>query len=284
MRQLYAARSLSGFAHVYLAGFERSMACGADGITVCESLLSVPCRVDWLVLPIPASPDDVNVTAPFSGHNLPLEYLPTLMKDDGMMFGGRISGKTRELFGKYSLSVADITEREDFSVLNAVPTAEGAVQLAMEEMPVTISGRHVLITGMGRISRVLCRMLTAMGARVTVCARKCSDLAWAEILGCNAVHITKLDSVLPEAELIFNTVPAPLFRRSQLTALNHGVLLIDLASKPGGVDFDAARELGVKVIWALSLPGKVAPVSSGEIIASTVMNIINERSPANERA
>jgi len=42
------------------------------------------------------------------------------------------------------------------------------------------------------------------------------------------------------------------------------------------VDFDAAKELGIKVIWALSLPGKVAPVTAGEIIKGTVINILQE--------
>ena len=52
--------------------------------------------------------------------------------------------------------------------------------------------------------------------------------------------------------------------------------MIDLASKPGGIDFDAARELGVNTIWALSLPGKVAPISAGQIICDTIHNILTE--------
>ena len=59
--------------------------------------------------------------------------------------------------------------------------------------------------------------------------------------------------------------------------LKKGSLLIDLASKPGGVDIEEAGNAGVKTIWALSLPGKVAPISSGEIIARTILNILEER-------
>ena len=66
-------------------------------------------------------------------------------------------------------------------------------------------------------------------------------------------------------------LPAEILKNIQKNAL-----VIDLASKPGGVDFSAAKALGIKVIWALSLPGKVAPVTSGKIIKDTIMNIMTE--------
>ena len=43
-----------------------------------------------------------------------------------------------------------------------------------------------------------------------------------------------------------------------------------------GVDFDAAKDAGVRVIWALSLPGKIAPITAGKIIKDTILNILNE--------
>ena len=55
-----------------------------------------------------------------------------------------------------------------------------------------------------------------------------------------------------------------------------GTLLIDLASRPGGVDFNAAAELQIKTIWALSLPGRVAPKSAGQIIKTTILNMIRD--------
>ena len=72
------------------------------------------------------------------------------------------------------------------------------------------------------------------------------------------------------------TTPVKVLDGGRLADLRPGCLVIDLASKPGGVDMDAAAQLGVKVIWALSLPGKVAPVTSGKIIRDTIYNILNE--------
>lgn len=53
-------------------------------------------------------------------------------------------------------------------------------------------------------------------------------------------------------------------------------MVIDLASAPGGVDFEAASRRGIKSIQALSIPGKVAPKTAGSIIKSTIYDIINE--------
>ncbi len=161
--------------------------------------------------------------------------------------------------------------------VNAIPTSEGAIMLAMEEMPTTIYGSNVLLTGFGRISKVMARSLTAMGAKVCVAARKFSDIEWAKIYGCESLHFNNLEERLPEFDIIFNTVPVTLFEEKWLKKIKKDCLIIDLASKPGGIDFNLAGKLGLKAIWALSLPGKVAPVTAGKMIADTIVYILSER-------
>ncbi|MBR3920358.1 MAG: dipicolinate synthase [Oscillospiraceae bacterium] len=119
-----------------------------------------------------------------------------------------------------------------------------------------------------------------MGADVTVCARKKSDIAWAEIFGCKGRDFSLLNEK-SDFRIIFNTVPTEIFTKEKLSLLNPSALIIDLASKPGGVDFESAALMGIKTIWALSLPGEVAPVTSGEIIAKTIRNILTERGDMN---
>ncbi|MBR5559472.1 MAG: dipicolinate synthase subunit DpsA [Oscillospiraceae bacterium] len=233
-------------------------------------------KADVVVLPLPASVDGLVVNAPFANGSLELAKLFALLKGKLVL-----AGKTENLEAlskQYGVETIDYFAREELAVLNSIPTAEGALELAMAELPTTIFGTRVLITGFGRISRVLCRLLVAMGAQVTVAARRYSDFAWIGIFGARAVHVDALAEAAPQAELIFNTVPAMLFDRRVLSDLPAEAVVIDLASKPGGVDFAAAGELGVKTIWALSLPGKVAPISSGEAIKDTILNILDERS------
>ena len=134
------------------------------------------------------------------------------------------------------------------------------------------------MTGYGRIGKILSKMLCGLGAHVSVEARKYADLAMIEGHGCEAMSLKELGHHVHEFDIIFNTVPAVLFDAELLKKVRKNTLIIDLASRPGGVDFEAAAKMGIKVIWALSLPGKVAPITSGAIIKDTIINVIREMS------
>jgi dipicolinate synthase subunit A len=161
-------------------------------------------------------------------------------------------------------------------VLNAIPTAEGAIQIAMEEIPITLHNSNILILGFGRIGKILAKMLQGLGANVFVEARKYADIAWIRSYSYKPVLLSDLKSRLEQMDVIFNTIPHVILDQDMLARLGKETLIIDLASKPGGVDFEKARDLGVKAIWALSLPGKVAPLTAAEFIRDTVYNIMDE--------
>ena len=146
----------------------------------------------------------------------------------------------------------------------------------MEELPITLQDARVLVIGYGRLGKVLARQLHGLGARVTVAARNPADRAWVRAWGYGDVPSDHLASHTGGFDLICNTVPVCLLDREALSGVTPGCLIIDLASKPGGVDFAAAGELGITVIWALSLPGKVAPVTAGKAIRSAIYNIMTE--------
>ena len=197
------------------------------------------------------------------------------MKPSQKLVGGAVSDAVRAEVESRGLRIVDYLHRDELAVYNAVPTAEGAIQLAMEELPITLHGSRCLVTGYGRVARALARRLGALGADVTVAARRFSDIAQAESQGHTGVEIAHLDDA-GDFDVIFNTVPALIFDRDRLEGLERSTLLIDLASRPGGVDFNAAAELQIKTIWALSLPGRVAPKSAGQIIKNTILNMIKE--------
>ncbi|MBR2405944.1 MAG: dipicolinate synthase subunit DpsA [Clostridia bacterium] len=280
LRSAYLAGALAADGYrVITAGFDGTElpAC----VTACTNAAQAIALADCVILPLPVSTDGVNVNAPFSRVSIPLETVVQAVREDQLLFGGQISDAFRRELSLRGLTAADYFCREELAVLNAVPTAEGAIQLAMEELPITLAGSRCLITGYGRIGRVLARLLTALDASVTVAARRCSDRAWAQAQGCRSVEI---DAVSRERyDVIFNTVPYKLFTREVLEGLDKSTLLIDLASRPGGVDFNAAAELRLKTIWALSLPGRVAPQSAGVIIKKTVLNMIKEEPEWNSK-
>ena len=160
--------------------------------------------------------------------------------------------------------------------MNAVPTAEGAIECAMANTPFTLNESRCMVIGYGRIGKLLSQKLRALGANVTATARRHSDIAWIKSHGFDACRTQELAEKIGECDIIFNTVPHCVLDFKALSVTKPNVLIIDLASRPGGVDFETAKELERRVIWALSLPGKVAPYTAGRIIKDTIMNIIEE--------
>ena len=232
---------------------------------------------DIIVFPLPLLDSKGCVNTPLSKLSLRLEDCLDYIPPEAVVLAGKVPADIREMAGNRGIMFIDYLEREEFSVLNAVPTAEGAIEIAMRELPITLSGSTCLVLGYGRIGKVLARLLCAFGADVRVAARKYGDLAWIALSGCMPVHFPDLDAHMPDADILFNTVPAMLLDEKKLALLSRNCLVIDLASKPGGVDFETAKTLGLKTIWALSLPGKVAPITAGEITLNTILNILEER-------
>lgn len=243
-----------------------------DGETPLKTAIE---KCDAVVLGIPASRDDKTVDATGLKESILLKDLFRLVGKNRLLLAGKMSDSVKAIADVFSVRWVDYFMRDELEILNAVPTCEGAVQIAMEEMPTTLFGSNVLVTGFGKVGEPLAAMLKALGANVTVCARKTSARAKARTMGLRALDFSYFDEAIKQSDVIFNTVPEKIIKRENLIFAKNA-LIIDLASKPGGVDLDEAREANVKVIWALGLPGKVAPVSSGNIIKETICNIFSE--------
>ena len=270
----------------YLAGLlaadgSKVIASGFDGadlppcVTGCTNPSQAAALAEFIILPMPVTADGNLLNAPFSRSRITLDEVLAAMKPSQKLVGGAVSDEVRQEVAARGLRIVDYLHRDELAVYNAVPTAEGAIQLAMEELPITIHGARCLVTGYGRIAQALARRLGGLDADVTVAARKFADIARAESQGHTGVEIAHLDDA-GDFDVIFNTVPALIFDRSRLEKLEKTTLLIDLASRPGGVDFNVAAELQIKTIWALSLPGRVAPKSAGRIIKNTILNMVKE--------
>ncbi len=276
MRSLYAAQRLGKRYDCRVYGVDPPEL--PDGVYTSES--PIPC--DYAVLPLPASTDGKTIYSPYCG-GLPLGFdiLKKAVKKNGAVFTSKTFPLLEQICREENLELVNYFEREELAVLNAVPTAEGALEIALRELPFTIFRSRVLITGFGRIAKTLARCFTSLGAEVYVACRKYSDLAWAEICGCKPVSLLTagaLERELPRTDLILNTVPARIFDRKRLMLIRRDTLVLELASEPSIEDTTLAEQTGVRVIWARSLPGKTAPVTAGSIIADTLENMLMERS------
>lgn len=240
-----------------------------------EALKNAVDKCDAVVLGLPASKDDKTVNAQNLKESILLKDLFKIIGKNKLLLAGKMSDSMKAVADVFGVRWVDYFMRDELEILNAIPTCEGAVQIAMEEMPITLFGSNVLITGFGKVAEPLSVMLRHLGANVTVCARRNAQRAKARTMGMRAVDFSYLSECVAESDVVFNTVPSKIIGADSLIGAKN-TLIIDLASKPGGVDMEKAKDAGVRVIWALGLPGKVAPVTSGNIIKETILNIFGE--------
>jgi dipicolinate synthase subunit A len=265
-RMLYAAKAFcdSG-AEVMIAGFGDS---GTQWQLRTTDIRTAAAWADFSVLPVRPVSDGV-LSCPLSEEKVTVRQLAE-------QIGGKpvFCGNSASLEGFMNTDLYDYAAREDFAVKNAVLTAEGAIEILLRESEDSLCAAEVLILGCGRIGKVLAHHMKALGAKVTVAARKPSDRALTEASGCKAVDYSLKE--LYRYRMIINTVPAPVLSGENIDRLHRDAIVTDLASAPGGVDFDRARDRGLKCIHALGLPGKTAPKAAGRIIKETITQMIKE--------
>jgi dipicolinate synthase subunit A len=165
-------------------------------------------------------------------------------------------------------------ERDDVAIYNSIPTVEGALMMAIQNTDITIHGSDSIVLGLGRCGLSLARTLQAIGAKVKVGVRGSAYKARAFEMGIESFDISELPEHVRNADLIFNTIPAPVITAAVLAKVPHDVVIIDLASKPGGVDYAFAEKRGIKAILSPSLPGLVAPKTAGRILARTITQLM----------
>ena len=223
-----------------------------------------------VVLPVPLERD-----GRLNGTRLPLGELWQKFRAGQRVYAGAVGAGAREQAEALGLRLTDYYADEALAVKNAVPTAEGAIAAAMARMRVTVHGAPCLVVGFGRIGKILARDLAALGATVSVSARRFDDLAWIDALGFRALHTRRLAGKLGAFRAVFNTVPDMVLTDALLHELRRDCVLVELASR-AGIDADAAREQRLDYVKAGGLPGVVAPETAALALRGTLYRIWEE--------
>ena len=262
---------------------------GIDPQYIDNSLLKENCETavldaDAVVLPTPPSEDELRVNCPLFTREsgVKIHKLLDMMSENALLLGGRMSPRLKDLAAKRNIKCYDYFNTEELLIKNAVPTAEGAIGIAVNKMSKTIFESKIAIVGFGRIGEALALRLKALGANVTVFARKGTSIAQAISKGMSGIKIeftdgvSTLNGLASGFDLIYNTVPYWVITEDIIEAIPKSTLVIDLASAPGGVDLVAAKRYQLDVIHALALPSKTAPVTAGEYMAESIIGILKE--------
>ena len=248
-------------------------------IVLCENLSEAMEKSNIVIGGIPFSRDGVKLNAPFARKEILIENFKKNLNGK-KFFAGRI---LEENFGteekasedKPKIQMYDLLKDDELTILNAIPTAEGAIKIAIDEREETIHESNVLVCGYGRIGKIACDRFSKLGANVYCTARKETDLAWIREKRFIPLTYPEVINFASRFDIVINTVPTLIIKKEELDAFNKDVLLIELASLPGGFDKEYIKQKGLKLITAPGIPGKEMPKTAAKYIKKVIDKILD---------
>ena len=228
-----------------------------------------------ILCPIPFTRDKINLFSDNNMDDLGIGNLLNLLTPDHILFGGSIPAYVKEYARENGIAYFDYMDMEDITVKNTIATAEGAIAEAIRLSPGCLHKSKCLVTGFGRCAKTLALKLKGLDGAVTIAGRKETQLVQASSMGFHARALCDLCPVIGNYEFIFNTIPALIIEKELIQSMNPDVTIIDIASAPGGVDFDSCRQQNIRARLCPGLPGIYAPQSSAEILFEAIVKYLS---------
>ncbi|AOZ94273.1 dipicolinate synthase subunit DpsA [Paenibacillus crassostreae] len=230
-----------------------------------------------IVLPVIGCDAEGKIMTLFS--SAPLQLLEehfAAISQDCTVYTGIAKPYLREMCAQFKINLVELLNRDDVAIYNSIPTAEGAIMMAIQHTDFTIHGSNCMVLGMGRTGFTMARSLQGLGAKVSVGVRSEEHFARASEMGWEPFMTRDLGRKVGNVNLLFNTIPTMIVTAQILSQMPPNAVIIDLASAPGGCDFRYAEKRGIKALLAPGLPGIVAPKTAGIIIANALVRLISE--------
>ena len=243
-----------------------------ENVKVCASIQEIVNKSDVLIGAIPFSKNNIEINSAYSDKKVTIQDLIENLQNKKII-AGSISKKILKQAQENNVEMIDIMDNEKLTILNTIATAEGAIEKIISNTNTILHGSQVLILGYGRVSKTLAKKLKGLDAKITIAARKKEAFAQIYTNGFEAININNMGENLKKYSIIINTVPELILGKEQLKYVDNETFLLDLASMPGGIDFEEANRRKIKSELALGLPGKCAPLSTAMFIKDVIEEI-----------
>lgn len=240
----------------------------------CESeteLLSEKENEKTVVLPLPVTRDGVYINTNSANPQISLKTLKAALKRGDTVIGGAVKPELKADLEENGVGVFDYYDGEMVNE-NAVLTAK-ALPKVFEENGIDFRNIRTVITGFGRTARATADLFCAEGCDFSVCARSESAEKQARAKGYDFLYLDSLASEIKDFRLVLNTVPALILNEKIFAEMDGGTVIVDIASAPFGEEESTAKAFSIKLIRALSLPGKYSPRQAGALIAERIESI-----------
>lgn len=239
-------------------------------ITNCPSLQYAIENSKYIIGPIPFSKDNTNVTT-HSIYQINVTTLYSMIKPDQLLFAGAFSKSNISLADENTVSIIDMMKCEEVAIMNSVATAEGAICEAIQKSNINLQEANSLILGFGRCGQILAKKVKALDSNLYVSVRKKEVLSSALAYGYQGFLLDELEYYIEGFDFIFNTIPSIILTKELLCKTKEEVTIIDIASSPGGVDYNFAKAHSYNAHLCLALPGKLSPKSSAQILLDNIL-------------
>ncbi len=262
-RIIYAAKAVSEYCCVSVLGSDGSFPAPVG-------------KYEYIVLPLPATRDGVNINAPLSEEALPLTLIEKYASEGACVLSGGSAPAIETICRENRLLLKDYFSDETLTLKNAQLTAESAAVLLSQSTDSSLYSGSAVITGFGRVAELTARLLKAFCCDVTICARNPAARAKAELSGFAAKDLAALRGLCENAGFIINTVPAPIFGEDCFGSMKKGAVFMELATLPQEPCADYAKKHEIQYIHASGLPGKYSPKTAGELIADNILAALRD--------
>ena len=269
---------------VYTYGLEKEIQkLESDNIIICDDIKELQ-DTDIVITSIPLSKDNININMPLNiyGKESKIDEALKVMNNK-LIFTGSVSSEILRKFKLYNIEILDIMKNEEFTVLNAIPTAEETIRIIIDNTKKVLHNANCLIMGYGRIGKVLAKKLNALSVKVECLVSDNIEKIWCRVEGYNYIefeNIKNKSDLLKKYDIIINTIPK-IILTDELKEIRKDTLIIDLASKPYGIDRSIVKQENLNFIEALGLPGKSAPITVAENMYEVIKNTILKRQKIN---
>ena len=269
---------------VYTYGLEKEIQkLESDNIIICDDIKELQ-ETDIVITAIPLSKDNININMPLNiyGKESKIDEALKVMNNK-LIFTGSVSSEILRKFKLYNIEILDIMKNEEFAVLNAIPTAEETIRIIIDNTKKVLHNTNCLIMGYGRIGKVLAKKLNSLSVKVECLVSDNIEKIWCRVEGYNYIefeNIKNKSDLLKKYDIIINTIPK-IILTDELKEIRKDTLIIDLASKPYGIDRSIVKQENLNFIEALGLPGKSAPITVAENMYELIKNTILKRRKIN---
>ena len=227
-----------------------------------------------VICSVPCSRDNINLYTRCHAPDLTIGALLDGLTGNHILFGGAICPPIKEYCTKNHICYFDFMDMESVAIANAVATAEGSIAEAIIRSPGVLHQSNCVILGFGRCGKILADKLSGLKAHVTITARSEEALCLAQSYGYDTVSMFDMNQCLAKAAYIFNTVPFLVLDSSNLSYVQKNATIIDIASAPGGVNYEYCKQMNINAALCLGLPGKYAPLTSAQILTDALLTAI----------